>query len=400
MKERELHDDGTPPAESAADSPLHQGLRERKKQLMRELISDTATLMFLERGYDAVKVSDIAAACDVSEKTIYNYFPTKESLILDREEESARELRRAFGPEGTANSPVEAMLDVLEHELENFLFYMNAAEHVTFSQVADFNDLIDSTPALKAARAEMIERLAQIAAHAMAERAGVDPEDPEPQIAADALTSLWRIFYRAVVKYSVEDLTSDELRRAVMSDVQRAAHLLDAGLWSFGAARAGVKSPELNAASDASVEARKEVIAALKQARVAWMAMKSEMDGRGHGDRATDFFDPHDAHRAAFEIRRQARRRAQELRDEARLRRDEGRSRGADTRDDARRRREEARRFAQDQREQAKSRRDEARRFGEILKQEIKQELKNEARQRGQEIKDAVRGRGAHRPPR
>ncbi len=75
----------------------------------------------------------------------------------------------------------------------------------SFPQIADFNDLIDSTPSLKAARAEMIERLAQIAAESMAERAGVDPSDPEPQIAADALTSLWRIFYRAIVKYSVED---------------------------------------------------------------------------------------------------------------------------------------------------------------------------------------------------
>ena len=67
---------------------LHQGLRERKKALMRQLISDTATLMFLERGFDEVRVSEVAEACDVSEKTIYNYFPTKESLLLDREEES------------------------------------------------------------------------------------------------------------------------------------------------------------------------------------------------------------------------------------------------------------------------------------------------------------------------
>jgi AcrR family transcriptional regulator len=57
---------------------------------MRQLISDTATMMFLERGFDEVRVSEVAAACEVSEKTIYNYFPTKESLILDREEAMAR----------------------------------------------------------------------------------------------------------------------------------------------------------------------------------------------------------------------------------------------------------------------------------------------------------------------
>ena len=69
--------------------PSDEGLRERKKRLMRQLISDTATAMFLERGFDEVRVAEVAAACDVSEKTVYNYFPTKESLILDREEAMA-----------------------------------------------------------------------------------------------------------------------------------------------------------------------------------------------------------------------------------------------------------------------------------------------------------------------
>lgn len=65
-------------------APGAEGLRERKKRLLRQRLSDTATEMFLERGFDAVRVSEIARACDVSEKTVFNHFPTKESLILDR----------------------------------------------------------------------------------------------------------------------------------------------------------------------------------------------------------------------------------------------------------------------------------------------------------------------------
>ncbi len=234
-------------------SALHQGLRERKKAIMRELISNTATLMFLERGFDEVKVSEVAAACDVSEKTIYNYFPTKESLVLDREEESAVELRKALGPDGEFASPVDAMVGVLRTELENFVNYLSTTDMSSFPQIADFNDLIDSTPSLKAARADMIERLAQIAAESMAERAGVDPSDPEPQIAADALTSLWRIFYRAIVKYSLEDMSMDALRESVMGDVARAARLLDTGLWSFGTVVQGASGrDEFDAAADAS----------------------------------------------------------------------------------------------------------------------------------------------------
>jgi AcrR family transcriptional regulator len=372
-------------------SALHQGLRERKKAIMRELISNTATLMFLERGFDEVKVSEIAAACDVSEKTIYNYFPTKESLVLDREEQYAAELRTALGPGGEIASPVEAMVGVLGRELENFVTYLSTTDMTSFPQVADFNDLIDSTPSLKAARAEMIERLAQIASESMAERADVDPSDPEPQIAADALTSLWRIFYRAIVKYSLEDLSMDALRESVMGDVARAARLLDTGLWSFGTVVQGASGrDEFEAAADASIEARQEVLAALKQARAAWVAIKAEMENHAHEDHDhqrtfRDMRDSqrtvHDAHREAFEIRREARQRAQEMREEARRHREEAHKRGQELREDARKRR------------------DETRKFGDVLKDEIKKELKEEVRQRGQDLKDAIkRRRGAKRP--
>src|SRR6202167_91243 len=96
---------------------LHQGLRERKRALMRQLISDTATVMFLERGFDEVRVSEIAAACDVSEKTIYNYFPTKESLLLDTEEPTAESIRKALGPGAEHASPIEAAVAVLDFEV-------------------------------------------------------------------------------------------------------------------------------------------------------------------------------------------------------------------------------------------------------------------------------------------
>jgi len=66
---------------SPADTPLRQRL------------SDTATEMFLERGFEAVRVVEVAAACDVSEKTVCNYFPAKESLILDQWEGTMAAIR-------------------------------------------------------------------------------------------------------------------------------------------------------------------------------------------------------------------------------------------------------------------------------------------------------------------
>src|SRR5271169_1701580 len=92
-----------------------EGLRERKKRLMRQQLSDTATQMFLERGFDAVRVTDIAEACGVSEKTVFNYFPTKESLILDRLEATMASLRTGLAEPGA--EPVEAALRILDREL-------------------------------------------------------------------------------------------------------------------------------------------------------------------------------------------------------------------------------------------------------------------------------------------
>jgi AcrR family transcriptional regulator len=63
------------------------GLRDLKKARTRRLIADTAARLFAERGYERVAVSDVARAAEVAEQTVYNYFPTKERLVTDREEQ-------------------------------------------------------------------------------------------------------------------------------------------------------------------------------------------------------------------------------------------------------------------------------------------------------------------------
>src|ERR1700761_6697402 len=88
-----------------------EGLRERKKRLTRKLLSDTATRMFVDRGFDEVTIADIAAACGVSEKTVWNYFPAKETLLLDVEDATVDAIR---GEIADGAPPVEAMLRVLD----------------------------------------------------------------------------------------------------------------------------------------------------------------------------------------------------------------------------------------------------------------------------------------------
>src|ERR1700733_15738506 len=82
---------------------------------MRQQLSDTATRMFLERGFDAVRVAEVADVCGVSEKTVFNYFPVKEALVMDRLEGTLAALRAGLAdPEVT---PVQAALRVLGREL-------------------------------------------------------------------------------------------------------------------------------------------------------------------------------------------------------------------------------------------------------------------------------------------
>ena len=84
--------------QEAAEMRRHpdEGLRERKRRLTRQRISDVATILFGARGFDNVKVSEVADIVGVSEKTVYNYFPTKESMVLDWADETVESLARVI----------------------------------------------------------------------------------------------------------------------------------------------------------------------------------------------------------------------------------------------------------------------------------------------------------------
>jgi AcrR family transcriptional regulator len=89
------------------------GLRERKKARTRQLIADTAARLFAERGYEHVAVTDVAAEAEVAEQTVYNYFPTKEQLVTDREaqiQERLCELIRSRPPGVTPPAAVRGFV--------------------------------------------------------------------------------------------------------------------------------------------------------------------------------------------------------------------------------------------------------------------------------------------------
>jgi AcrR family transcriptional regulator len=91
------------------------GLRELKKARTRRLIADTAARLFAERGYEHVAVSDVAREAEVAEQTVYNYFPTKEQLVIDREQQVQDRLCDLIRSRPPAVTPAAAIRDfVLE----------------------------------------------------------------------------------------------------------------------------------------------------------------------------------------------------------------------------------------------------------------------------------------------
>src|SRR5580658_7207231 len=177
----------TQPAERTASRPpasgtrQAEGLRERKKRLMRQQLSDTATQMFLERGFDAVRVVEIAGACGVSEKTVFNYFPTKESLILDRLEATMASLRSGLAQPGV--EPAEAALRILNQELTAMTSWLAAQDDLARAGAAirRFGGLIQASPSLRAHQSDMMDQFTAVAAEILAGRAGLSPDDPEPR---------------------------------------------------------------------------------------------------------------------------------------------------------------------------------------------------------------------------
>ena len=210
-----------------------EGLRERKKALTRQRLTDAATRMFLARGFDAVRVTEIAAACDVSEKTVYKYFPTKESLILDRWDGTARALRADLAEAGV--HPVDAVRGILADELAALTSWLDSQDDTAaaIGSVRRFGKLIATTPALRAYHNDTMNELVTITSGLLAERVGLNADDPGPQIAATALLGLWAVHFTALRKYLDDTRTPAAVFAAVTADVDAAAELLRTGLGSF-----------------------------------------------------------------------------------------------------------------------------------------------------------------------
>jgi len=164
--------------------------RSRKRLATRQAISDVATLLFIERGFDHVTVDEIAEAADVGRMTVFNHFPRKEDLFFDRDEEGREILREALRQRGTNVTPIEAYR-LLAHRL-----IADQSPTVEFSlRSQEFIEAIERSDTLKARARAIRDELAQVVAVALSESVERAPTDPDAHLAADLLLATWAVAF-------------------------------------------------------------------------------------------------------------------------------------------------------------------------------------------------------------
>ena len=160
--------------------------RSRKRLATREAISNAATRLFLERGFDRVTVDEIAAAADVGRMTVFNHFPRKEDMFFDRDAEGREAISAALRDRDPAVAPIETLRQ-LAHRL--------VAERSPYLEFSDasrgFIATVETSEALKARARAIRDELAALVAVTLAEGAGRDPADPEARLAAEMVLAVW-----------------------------------------------------------------------------------------------------------------------------------------------------------------------------------------------------------------
>jgi AcrR family transcriptional regulator len=201
-----------------------EGLRERKKRQTRDTIAAAALALFLERGFDAVTVADVAVAADVSEKTVFNHFPTKEDLVFANAEEKLAERAEAI----RSRAPGTSLSRVFEAETLRFL---DAVETGEMDRAMTVPRLVRSSPVLRGRLLVAWENEAATLTAALT-------DDEDDLIAAAAVRSLvWahRVVFRAAMRRLLAGEEPADVARDLRAEAARVYARLDEGLGGYGA---------------------------------------------------------------------------------------------------------------------------------------------------------------------
>jgi AcrR family transcriptional regulator len=191
------------------------GLRERKKQKTRELIATTALALFAERGYQATTVAEIAEATEVSERTVYAYFPTKEDILFGDQLAFGLSLATALAE----RTPGTEALDVLRDFFVDNLSRFDDQARVRWQ-------IVRNDPVLRSHQRARQAELGKVIAAAIAVDLGDETDDLRPQLVTAAVIAAFTATYEH--RFSVRSRSAS--REQAIAVIDEAITFLRGGL--------------------------------------------------------------------------------------------------------------------------------------------------------------------------
>lgn len=205
--------------------PRRPSLREQKKRQTRQRISDAATQLFVERGFDDVTVAEVARAAEVSAMTVFNYFPRKEDLFLDRIPEAVELLVGAVREREPHESPVNAVRRALLRLLD---------ERHPLAALADrfvpFWQIVLGSPALRARAREGVEEVESALAAAIADTGRYAPGSERPMLEAALTVAAYRTVYVTAARRLMAGERADDIAEEHRALVNRAFDAVERAL--------------------------------------------------------------------------------------------------------------------------------------------------------------------------
>jgi len=209
------------------------GLRERKKQQTRLLIAHAARRLFAERGFEAVTVAEVARAAEVSEATVFNYFPTKEDLFYSGLEAFEEELLSTI----RQREPGESILAAFGRFVLAPRGLLAARDAEAVERLAAISRVISDSPALLAREQQIFAGYTASLAALIAEETGAEADDVEPWVVANAMMGV----HRALVHYTrgqiVAGSRNPRLARQMRAQGKQALASLERGLGDYAIKR-------------------------------------------------------------------------------------------------------------------------------------------------------------------
>jgi AcrR family transcriptional regulator len=186
-------------------SSRESGLRERKKQRTRETISRVALELFVERGYHATTLADIAEAADVSTRTIFAYYPSKEDILFSEFPALLDAIAQALRERPAGKDALGTVRD----------FILSIPHGEKSEDDAQRHAIIEGDPTLRSHMRARLAQLQDLVAAGVADDIGADADDLRPSVVAASLIAAFEVLSERDTAKTHKQQTPEEIAAAI-----------------------------------------------------------------------------------------------------------------------------------------------------------------------------------------